>query len=93
MQNLLQDLRYAVRMLRRSPSFTAVAMLSLAFGIGVNTAVFSVINNPALRELNVGDPDSLVSLHRPRPNGGAESNFAAPFFEELRRPIFFALAN
>jgi hypothetical protein len=75
-EDLIQHLRYAVRTLRKSPLFTAVAILSLAFGIGVNTAVFSLIDHLLLQELNVADPDSLVSLNRILPEGGMRANFS-----------------
>jgi len=82
--DLLQDLRYGWRALRRSPGFTAVAALTLALGIGANTAVFSLLNNLAWRELKATDPASLVSLHYPSSSGGAESLFLIPVFERLR---------
>ena len=62
LETLIQDLRFGLRMLRKSPGFTAVAVLTLALGIGANTAIFTMANGLMLRTLPVRDPGQLVEL-------------------------------
>ncbi|HEY7790007.1 MAG TPA: ABC transporter permease [Vicinamibacterales bacterium] len=78
--SLARDVKYAMRFLRRSPGFTAVAMLSLALGIGANTAIFSLVDALLLRSLPVKQPDRLVQLFV----DGNRSSWTNPQWEEIR---------
>ncbi|HEX4170821.1 MAG TPA: permease prefix domain 1-containing protein, partial [Bryobacteraceae bacterium] len=83
-ENFGRDLRYAVRMLRKSPVFTAVAILSLALGIGANTAIFSLIDELLLRPLPVPHPEQLRSVFLNLGRGRPQYALTYPMFEAFR---------
>ncbi len=80
---MLQDLRYAVRLMRRSPAFAAATILSIALGIGANTAIFSLINTLMLRPLPVQAPDELVQLLSRYPGEPRSGGFAWKYYEHF----------
>jgi hypothetical protein len=87
LDSFLADLRYAVRTLRHSPGFTAVAVLTLALGIGVNTTLFSAFNAVALKPLPVADPGNVVRLERwfePAMHGNIQYGFSYPEYLYFR---------
>src|SRR5437762_3772413 len=84
MGTLWQDLRYGIRMLGKSPGFTVIAILTLAMGIGANTAVFSLVDAFLLRLLPVKNPHQLVFVHATRAKGGTTGSFSYPTFEQFR---------
>jgi putative ABC transport system permease protein len=83
--DLKQDLRYALRTLRRSPGFALTAIVSLALGIGANAAVFGLINGVMLQALPVSDPDRLVVIARMRDD--IPGSVSYPLFDVFRRDV------
>jgi putative ABC transport system permease protein len=91
-----QDLRFGLRMLRKSPGFAAVAVLTLALGIGANTSIFSVVNAVLLRPLPYANPEQLVVVPEAKPEAGISGRgMSYPTFTELRdgNHVFSAIAG
>ena len=84
METLWQDIRYGVRMLFKKPGFTAVVVLTLALGIGANTAVFGFLDRILFRRLPVKKPHELVIVKHRLAQGGTNSVFSYPFYRGLR---------
>jgi predicted permease len=86
-QDLIQNLRFGLRMLRKSPSFTAVAILTLALGIGANTAIFTLLHASLWRPLAVSDPKEIFHLMRASSQGdfAGEFSYSYPLFQQFSK--------
>jgi putative ABC transport system permease protein len=84
MESGLKDLRFGVRTLKKSPAFTAIAILVIALGVGANTAIFSVVNAVLLQPLPFKDSDRLVVLSEQMPNTGGRMSISFPSFLDWR---------
>ena len=85
METLLQDVRYGLRTLLKKPTFTVVAVLTLALGVGANTAIFSIVDAVLLRSLPYRDPDRLVRIFFNEPGLGLRDvGFSKPELDDLQ---------
>ena len=85
MESLWQDFRYAFRMFRKNPGFSAIAIVVLALGIGANAATFTLINSLLLRPILADSPDELVALYsRDTTQPDSYQAFSYPNFEDIR---------
>src|SRR6202163_1445191 len=91
LEELLADVRYGLRVLRHNPMFTAVALLTIAIGIGANTAVFSVVNSVLLKPLNYPNSEQLVSLHQIAPGAPGLADFESGL--HLSPSMYFTYAE
>jgi predicted permease len=84
-EGIAQDVRHAVRMLMKSPGFTALAVLALALGIGANTAIFSLVDSALFKPVYAANPDQLVSIFWGDTDGNGLSNHSYPDYLDYRR--------
>ena len=91
LESILADLKFTLRRLRKSPGFTVIVLLTLAIGIGANTAVFSVLNSVLLRPLPYPEPEQLVSLHLNAPGAPGLAEFRSEL--RLSASMYFTFAT
>ena len=78
METLIQDIRYGFRMLRKKPGFTVVAVITLALGIGANSAIFSIVNGLLLRPLPFHDSERLAIIWTHSPGANVDQDWPSP---------------
>jgi macrolide transport system ATP-binding/permease protein len=93
MGTVWQDIRYAIRMLRKNPGLTLVAVLTLALGIGANTAIFSMVDSFLLRPLPVRDPAQITTLAFQQKKGALQSDFSIPELGDLQHQTSAAFSD
>jgi predicted permease len=93
METLLQDIRYGLRMLRKSPGFTAIAVITLALGIGANATIFSMVDSFLLRPLPVPDPDQITALTQIEKDGTRNDSFSVADYRDLRAQTSGVFSN
>src|SRR5215510_8493736 len=85
MQTIFQDLRYGARLLMKNPGFTLIATITLALGIGANSAIFNLLNSFSIRPLpGVADPERLVTPFEVDEEGGLNSSYSYPDYLDYR---------
>ncbi|HEX7895442.1 MAG TPA: ABC transporter permease, partial [Terriglobales bacterium] len=91
MRNIFEDFRYALRLLRKSPAFTTAAVVTLALGIGANTAIYTLLDQAMVRSLPVKEPSKLVVLRfsgedtgSTHARGDSDLVFSYPMYRDLR---------
>jgi putative ABC transport system permease protein len=93
MQTIRQDAKYAIRMLAKNPVFAIVAALTLALGIGANTAIFSMVNGFLLRPLPVSDPRQITVLALKQRHGPVGVQFSVPDYRDIGQATSRVFSN
>jgi hypothetical protein len=93
LDHIWQDVRYGLRMLRKSPSFTLIAAITLALGIGANTAIFSVVDSFLLRPTPVSHPEQIATLAVEQIGGTYSASFSYPDLQDIRNQSSALFSN